>query len=206
MSEETTQNTTETTTTPVVKAPVTDFTPEQQDAINKIVGNRVNEAKSNSLTALAKELGYDTVDEMKAAAKEAKERKDSETPKLEKLQKDYDKVLADLQAEKQGRAEAEANRKQDKVYSTLRLMAKDAKAEKPNDVLVMLKLENAAAVEALIGEDGEVDEKAAKKLIDDFKKGRPTWFPVSGPGSPSNRDGKPPQPDNKVVLNKKLSF
>lgn len=206
MADETTITTTETGTQqppPKTQPATTEDAPTlTQKQVDAIIGNTRKEASAASLTALAKELGYDSVDDMKTAAKEAKARQEKDMSELEKATKRAEQAEAKAAAKEAELVEVAAARLADKVDSALKEAASNAKASKPANVVKWLRMEKKAAVEKLVGEDGVIDEKAVEKLIADFKKEEPTWFALTGHGSPSNRDGRPPQPDNKVVLNK----
>jgi hypothetical protein len=182
------------------------FTPEQQAKINALMGNTRKESSAAALSKLAEELGYKDVDEMKAAAKEAKTLKDKNMSDLEKAQQRAEAAEAKVAAAEARAAEIEKARIADRVDNKLRSLVSAAKASNTDDVMDLLTARKKAEIEKLVDEDGKIDEKAAEKLIADFKKDKPTLFAVTGHGSPSNRDGRPPQPDNKVVLNRKPSL
>lgn len=198
---------TQTPVTETPEKPVKQPTPPPEDApiltqkqMDAIVGSRTKEASAAALSTLAKELGYDSVDDMKAAAKEAKERRDKDMSELDKV----NKALAKLEAEK---AEAlalaqteKAARIADRVNGKIETLARAAKAANPEDVVDFLRGKRADEVAKLVKDDGTVDDKAIEKLVADVKKDRPSWFGVSGPGSPSNKDGRPPQPDSSKIF------
>lgn len=204
MADET--QTTETTTTektPTKQTPAQDpgvFTAEQQERINAIVGSRAKEASAAALSALAKELGYDSVDDMKVAAKEAKQRKEDEKSEIDKAKERADKAEAKAAAKEAELAELAAARLADKVDNKILALAKDAKAKNPEDVLDRLRGKRAEDLAKLADDKGAIDDKGIEKLIADVKKDRPEWFAVSGPGSPSNKDGRPPQPDTSKIF------
>lgn len=212
MADETTTTTTETTPAQPVK-PVTQPTTPAEDAptlsqkqVDAIMGNTRKQATAEAGLALAKKLGFETVEEMEAAAKEAQELKKKNQSDLEKETERANKAEAKA-AEKEAKlAEVEAARIADKVDNKILALAKDAKAKNPEDVVERLRNRRAEDLAKVIGEDGKLDDKAIEKLVASVKTDRPEWFGISGPGSPSNRDGRPPQPDNKVVLGKKITL
>lgn len=191
--------------TPVTPTPEPDaFTDEQQKKINALMGNTRKEASAASLTALAKELGYDSVDDMKAAAKEAKAKKDSEASELEKATKRAEQAEKKA-ADAESKAEiAEAKRIATFVDSRLLSVVKDAKAVDPNEVVQWLRDHQTADVDALYLEGDKFNDKGAEKIVADFKKVKEHWFQrAGGVGSPSVNGGRPLQPDadmNKVAL------
>lgn len=179
------------------------LTQKQADAI---IGSRVKEASAASLSALAKELGYETVDDMKAAAKDAKKRKDDELSELDKATKRAEKAEAE-KAEALAVIETEkAARIADKVNGKIEALAAKAKAHPPyDDVVLFLRTNHGEALSTAVSPDGVVNEKAIEKLITDTKTARPHWFSATGPGSPSNNNGTAPAPDPKQWGDKPLA-
>lgn len=167
-----------------------------QKQVDAIIGNRVLEAKSASLLELAKKLGYETVEEMEADAKETKARKDGEKTELQKAQEKADKLTADLEAAKKLAADEAAKRIAVKVDSRLEALATKAGAVHPSDIVEHLRLKRPDDVAKLVDEKEVVDEKAAEKLIEAVRKDRENWFAgTRGVGSPSVMGGRPLQPD-----------
>ena len=198
MPDETQSPATEPTPDKPIKPPVTppdDAPTLTQKQVDAIVGSRAKEASAAALSSLAKELGYDSVDDMKAAAKEAKERKDKDMSDLDKANKRAEKAEAEKAELEKRTQEIEAARIADRVNARIEKLAADAKAKNPEDVVERLRSKRPDDVAKLVDDKGAIDDKAIEKLVADVKKERAEWFSVSGPGSPSNKDGRPPQPD-----------
>lgn len=192
-----TTTTTEPTKQPEKQQPAQQPTAEPkftQDELNAHIGNARKEAKAKVEADLLKELGYESADEMRKAVKAAKEREDAEKTEAQKLQDRIALLEKERDTEKAERAKADVMRVKSAVDSRLLMLAKDMKASVPQDVVDFLRMKHADAVDALMTDD-KFDDKAAQKLLDDFKKERGNWFTSTAPGSPSNRDGRPPQPD-----------
>jgi hypothetical protein len=191
---------------PTPPPPAEDAPTLTQKQVDAIMGNTRKEASAAALSALAKELGYDSVDDMKAAAKEAKDLRDKNMSELDKATKALAKVEAE-KADALALIETErAARLADRVNTRIENLARAAKASNPEDVVDFLRSKRAEDVAGLVDKDGKIDDKAAEKMVADVKKDRPSWFAVSGPGSPSNKDGRPPQPDsNKLFGDKPLA-
>lgn len=206
---------TETTVTPVptdtqqekkgdkAGAAVTEQTFTQAD-VDRIAGNTRKEAKSAAISELLKELGFEKPDDLKAIVSEAQKRKQDEMSEADKLRADLAKLTQERDNAAQRAQEVEAARIADKVNGKLEALAVKARVEHPEDVVKFLRDNHSDDVNALVNEAGAIDDKAAEKLLEVVKKARPNWFAVGGPGSPSNRDGRPVAPDNKVQLTRRF--
>jgi hypothetical protein len=194
---------------PPAKTPVSDptvLTKEQQEHFDKVIAGRAKEAADKERKRLLKEFGIkdEEIDDPKAI--ESVKGKITNADKLEK-EKLSDIEKANLRAEeaeaKVVAAEAKAaqiaaERLADKVDNKLRTLAKgvNEKVATADDVVDWLRLKKRAEVEKLVGDDGNIDEKAAEKLVADFRKDKPSWFAVtSGVSSPSVSGGRPLEPE-----------
>lgn len=91
-------------TTPTAGDPKVTFSPEQQEALNKMFGERAEQARRARETELLKELGVDNLDAAKAALKAADEARKAQMTDLEKAQttaKAWEAKAADAQAKQQ---------------------------------------------------------------------------------------------------------
>ncbi len=161
------------------------LTEEQQKRFNKLVSNEKKMAAEKSLTALAEELGYGSVDEMKAAAKETRERKESEKTELQKMQERLVAVEKERDTEKQRGVEIESKRINSIVNDRIRSLAKNV--EYPDDVVKHIRDNYSSELEGIVNEKDDVDDKVLTTLIDKVKASRPSWFSTGNPGSPSHR-------------------
>jgi hypothetical protein len=79
------------------------FTPEQQEALNKMFGERAEQGRRTGQTELLKELGFEKPEDLKAALAEATKLRDAQKTELEKAQdaaKKAQDALTAAQAEK----------------------------------------------------------------------------------------------------------
>lgn len=174
-----------------------------QADVDRIIGERAKRAGESAINQLLEGLGVESADALKSFVTKAKEKEEGEKSELQKLQEQIAKLEKDRDTEKQRAAQIEAARLTDKINTKLEGFATKAKAANPEDVVDYLRNRHSDEVAALAGEGGVVDEKAAEKLIEIVRKARPNWFAVQGPGSPSNHDGRPPQPDDKKLFGDK---
>lgn len=160
-------------------------------------------AQSERKKVLA-ELGIEDPDTDKALLAEARKRKADELSETEKANAELAKEKAKREA-----AETELKTFQEKVEAEKRAATRDsaitkalttanAKAEK---VLKLLKVDQADALAAVLKEDGSVDESKVKALVETARKAYPEDFRVGGIGSPSNGDGRVPEPGSKERQN-----
>lgn len=175
--------------------PVT-FTAEQQAAIDKLIGKARTEGKESATTALLKKVGAEKPEDVEAwgkAVREADEAKKTEAEKLisEKLR--ADNAIAELKTF-QEKVEAEKRAATRDSAISKALTTANAKAEK---VLKLLKVDQAESLAAVLKEDGSVDETKVKALVETARKLYPEDFRVGGIGSPSNGDGRVPEPGGK---------
>jgi hypothetical protein len=167
-----------------------------QKQVDAIMGNTRKEASTAALAAMAKKLGFESVEEMETAASEAKALKEKSKTDLEKETERANKAEAKAAAAEAKALEAEATRRADYVDSRMTAIATAAKAVDATEVAEYLRSKRADDVDALYSEDGKFNDEKAKKLIEDLKKSKEHWFAkASGVGSPSVSNGRPLQPD-----------
>lgn len=187
--------TTTTTATPAVQQGASGEPTFTQAQVGAMMGERAKRAAEAAITKLLADLGAESLDTLKKDTAAAKAAKEAEMTAL-------DKANAAIEAEKKRAAEFEAqltNERQsrllDRRNSAITAAAQKARAEVPDDVVTWAEKHAAAELAKVLKEDGAVDEKAVGALIDKCRAERKNWFTGSGPGSPSNRDGRNPQPD-----------
>lgn len=177
------------------------FTQEDMDAVQ---GNTRKQAAAAERARILKELGIENVDDpdavktAKSKLADAKKAEDEKKTTEQRLQDQIDALTKERDDEKQRSAQIAAERIADKVDNKLRTLAKgvNEKVATPDDVVDWLRLKKRAEVDKLANDDGTIDEKAAEKLVADFKKEKASWFAVNGGvGSPSVSGGRSLEPD-----------
>lgn len=180
----------------------------QQDDPNnpKWLPERLDKAKSSERRSIFETAKVKDMDELLKKIELANTYEQSqltETQKTTKQIETLNQTIVDLndklKAAEERAAKVEQDRVSDRVDNALRLSVSNAKAKKVDDVLALLKLKHADKVARLANDKGEVDAKAVDALIEEFRKDRPEDFSVPGPGSPSNRGGKQPDPTKDAV-------
>jgi hypothetical protein len=178
------------------KEPPAEITLTQAEFDAKI-GNRVKEAKSTAVNDLVKELGFENADALKTMIADAKKRADAEKTDIDRAndvaqqaQKERDELKAQLDTEKQARLIDRRNNA---------IAAAASKAHNPQDVILWAESDGKEHLEKVVKDDGSIDDAAVKALVAACQKAKSYLFGVTGPGSPSNRDGRPPSADAERI-------
>lgn len=172
--------------------------PDRSNA-SREVQERIKRAKRIERETILKELGYEDLDTAKAALTEVRAVKEGQMSELQKAQAalDTEKKRADKAV--QDAADLKTAQLEKERHGALKDAAREAKAEKPEHVLMWAKEYAAADLLTLVDEDGKVDAKAVEALIKRVQAAEPKWFGTGGPGSPSNRGGNTPQGKPKEI-------
>lgn len=173
-----------------------------QADLNKIAAQTRKEAREAEHKKLLEEFGADSFDTIKQLLADAKKRKEADMSEAEKLQTQLTTVTQSLEVEKAKRAELEQARIDDKRDSGL--LALLDKAHDKAKVLTLIKAEKPAEVTGLMT-DGTFNQAAAEKLVADYAAANAYLFKSGAPGSPSNNDGRAPNPDEKAKKNLRRS-
>lgn len=164
-----------------------------QADVDRIIGERLKRAESAAMQKLLEKLGAKDEDELTGIVKAQRERDESEKTELQKLQ---DKLTAAEQKVKEAEeraAQAEQQRRVDNRNAAIIAALKDA--EHPADVLLWLEANAKDELDAVMSDDGTLDEKKIAALVAKARKERPNFFRSGGPGSPSDKDGRVPDGD-----------
>lgn len=188
-------STTTTPATPAVQQGASGERTFTQADVDAIVGERAKRAAEAAVSKVLADIGYEKLDDLKKDTAAAKAAKEAEMTAL-------DKANAAIEAEKKRAADFEAqltserqSRLLDRRNGAITAAAQKARAEAPNDVVLWAESYHKDDLEKVLNEDGSVNEKAVTDLIEKCRGERKNWFTGSGPGSPSNRDGRNPTPD-----------
>lgn len=164
------------------------------------VKKRLDRAKAQGANDLAKSLGYDNAEAMKAALEKAKGAGGSGS-----TQSELDAVKAQLlkltELAERSQQEAEslkAQRRSEAVTGHLKTVVKGMRLKDTiaEDMLALAALQK-RDVSKLVKEDLTPDPEAITALINDMRTARPEWFKTAGPGSPSALLGTPTEADEK---------
>lgn len=175
-----------------------EFTPEQQAELDRIVQERLTRAEKavskKALEARAKELGFNTVDEMEAALKAHKETQE--------------KSKTDLEKEKEARTKAEATAKTAQERANKALLkaaffvkAKEAGAVNADDAFALANLS-----EVTVSEEGVVDDKLLDEAVKKLAKAKPYLFSQGDKGGAWGNRGKAGDENNKSDLAKRFKI
>lgn len=159
------------------------------------LAERLNRAEQSAINKVYEGLGVKNSDELKAMLDDYRKRTDGEKSELEKVTAKATKLEAEAKEAKDRATQMEQERRLEKRNNAI-LKALD-EAEHPLDVLIWLEANAKSEVEAALADDGTLDEKKVKALVDRAKKDRPNFFKKLTPGSPSNRGGRVPDPTTR---------
>lgn len=167
-----------------------------QDELNAIVGERAKRSAEAAVNKLLETLGMKSPDELKTTLEEKRKRDEAELSETQKKDKVLEKMKADLDAAQLEIQKKDEAHKAVLMNAAIRAAAKGA--HDPDDVVKLLRDENADALTKAMNAEGVIDTKALDTLIADLKKKKGYLFGGQTPGSPSNAGGKSAEPDAKV--------
>ncbi len=175
------------------------FTPEQQAAIDAIIAERVSRANRSAakaaLEARAKELGYESVEEMEAALREHKKAQDDQKSEAEKLREA-------LEAEKTKATQAAERAKRALIKAAFAEQAIAANLVSVDDAFALADL---SGVE--VKDDGTVE--GVKEAVEQLVKAKQYLVKQTG-GSGASGGGNPPrggqQPDNDAERGRQMAM
>lgn len=171
-----------------------------QADVDKIVGERARRAAEAAVAKLVTDMGYDSVDTLKKDSVEARKRRESEMSEVEKAQQEAEAARKERDALKLQVEQERQQRRIDRRDNAIEAAAQRARADAPRDVLLWAKEYARDLLDGMVADDGSVDEKAVEKIIAQCREARKGWFTGQAPGSPSNADGRVPQPDVNKML------
>lgn len=186
-------------------APPTPKPPETPEAdksrSQEDVKKRLDRAKAQGANDLAKSLGYESAEAMRAAldkSKGAGEAKGGTQSELDAVKAQLLR-LTELAEKSQQEAEAlKAQRRGDATLNALKTVVKGMRLKDTvaEDMLALAALQK-RDTSTLVKDDLTPDTAAITTLINDMRTARPEWFKTAGPGSPSAMLGTPTDADEK---------
>ena len=177
---------------------------ESQDQSPAWLPRRIEEERKATLNRLLKKLGVQSQEELEAALTEGRKLKEAQMTEAEKAANDLKVETRRREAAEARVTELEAAQVRTVIDSALKDAAKGVKY--PLDVITHARTHLAEDVAKLVVKDGNVDPKEVEKLVAKVKAARPDWFIGGGPGSPSNRGGRVPEPGAKEKEEGKKTF
>lgn len=186
------------------------FTQADVDRILKEKLEKAPEREARIKAELLKQLGLaDDADfnVVKSTIADAQKRKESEMTEAQKATELAEKVIKERDAAIAERDKERAERRQDRIESELRSALTTAKANNPKTVLSYVLVNHRDAMQALLTDDGKIDDKAMTALIETVQKEDPTLFgggktTVQATVIHSNANGRVAQPTQKVDTSK----
>lgn len=192
-----------TDTQPVKKGSGSQDTTERtftQADLDLYLGNARKQARDSALNELLKELDLEKLDDLKMTVTTAKAKADAEKSDLEKAQTEIERWKTEAETHKAELAQAQQERMEERRQSAILSALTEARVKKASDLLILINARYPDDVVAAMSEDGTLDEKAIKKLVEMARKEWADQFQSSSPGSPSNAGGKTPAPDKDSLL------
>jgi hypothetical protein len=166
-----------------------------QEDINRLVGKARSEGKAAAVADLLKTLGVASADELKALKDKATALEQASMTEAQKLQAERDQAKKEKEEAIAERDRERAERRNERVAAFVQSEAHKMKADDTETVLLYAREKHKAALEGLIADDGTLDEKKAKALLETIKAEKPKYFAavIPGAGSPSNANGRAAQ-------------
>lgn len=177
-----------------------------QADIDRILAERLRRAEEATHKKLLGELGVDTLDTAKNSLKAHSEAEAAKKSELDKWADKYAKLEAKHTELNTRLEQALTERKLDKRNAAVAKALTEAKATDIDDLMAIIEKHYGDELASVLSAEGAVDDKALKGLVETVKKGRAKFFASAAPGSPSNNNGRVPQPNSKVELTGRSRF
>lgn len=178
--------------------------PDVQEEVNKIAGKARLEGKesgkSEAMAELLKSLGVDKLEDATAAIKERNALRDSQLTETQRLEKERDEAKKEAEDAKAARAAMEQERALDRRNDDIKQALTTARCSNPVKVMALISVMQSDELKATLKADGSVDKVAVNKLVEAAKKEHKEYFIGTGPGSPSNNNGRTSNQGDRVAL------
>jgi hypothetical protein len=166
-----------------------------QEEFNKLIDERLKRQEDSLTKKFLESLGVDSIDAAKTALDAKRQADEAQKTEAQKLQERIEAAEKKAKEAEERAAKLDQERQIERRDSEIKAALRDARAKKPDSVLILMTASQPDMVKAVLGEDGKVNETALKKLVEEAKKQHAELFSGSIPGSPSNNNGRPPEPD-----------
>lgn len=175
-----------------------------QDELNEMFADRAKQAEKSTVARMLKLLGVTSeadIPTLKTTIEKARDLEKSAMTDQQRLEKERDdakrekeEATAQLNAER-------AERRNDRIASHLLAEAGKMKATDAETVLLYARDKHKAELDAIMSEDGTLDEGKTKKLLEAIKTAKPVYFQavIQGAGVPSNAGGRAIQSDTEAL-------
>lgn len=162
-----------------------------QAQVNEMVGKTRKEARETAVADVFKELGVASKEELKALKAERDALKTSQMSDAEKLQAERDQAKKERDEALALVTSIQAERRTDRIQGIIRTAATTLKANNANTVLSVIMAGHQTAMNEVLSETGDVDQKKLDALMAKVKEQDSTLFtpPATTPGSMSNNGG-----------------
>lgn len=157
------------------------FTPEQQAAIDRIVGERAKRAEASAVSGLLQTLGVKDAEEIKARLAKLGELEGAQLSEAEKAKAHQAKTAEDLEKAKKRAAEAEERAARALMRQAVEREATRAgfAADAASDVWTFLQADPKLRDAVKLGADGETVE-GVEDAVKAVAAARPRWLEKAG--------------------------
>jgi hypothetical protein len=213
-----------TTETPINNAVATPATPEQpalqtptdaaksgspkreytQAELDDLFQERVKRAETSTMNRVLKLLGVTSeadIPTLKTTIEKARDLEKSAMTDTQRLEKERDDAKREKEEATAQLTAERAERRNDRIASHLLAEAGKMKATDAETVLLYARDKHKAELDAIMGEDGTLDEGKTKKLLETIKTAKPVYFQavIQGAGVPSNAGGRANMTNSKEI-------
>lgn len=187
-------------------------TPEKdiQAQLDAVAGRVRKETAESTLKKILKDLGVEGEDGLKTVKAKLEAVAKLEEEKLS----DAEKLTKALEGERSKRAELEAKlaevaKQQALSYRaseiTKALVTAKVNPVEAEDLMLLMQAKFADVVNGIVGEDGKITDKGMKAMLDKAREAYPKYFANPAPGSPSNFEGRVPEPNANAKKNAQIN-
>lgn len=164
-----------------------------QEQANEIAGKARQEGRQSAIADLLKKSGATSLEDLLSRAAKAAELEQAQMTEAQKAQAIAEKALKERDEALQRLTQREATFRQKELARAVEKAATAAKANDAETVYLYLKEKHGEALNAVMGEDGEVDTKTLDALLEKVKQEKAVYFtaPTQALGSISNLGGRP---------------
>jgi hypothetical protein len=166
-----------------------------QAELDDLFQERVKRAETSTMNRVLKLLGVTSeadIPTLKTTIEKARDLEKSAMTDTQRLEKERDDAKREKEEATAQLTAERAERRNDRIASHLLAEASKLKATDAETVLLYARDKHKAELDAIMGEDGTLDEGKTKKLLETIKTAKPVYFQavIQGAGVPSNAGGR----------------